>query len=102
MNVDVLQQGRALCQALLLGGAMGVVYDLFRILRVRVRAPLVGPLLDLLFWLTATATLFLWSQSAWGGQVRLYGAAFCVVGGALYFGTIRDRKSTRLNSSHIH
>ena len=39
MTVDTLQQGRALCQALLLGGAMGVVYDLFRILRVRVKLP---------------------------------------------------------------
>ena len=85
MTVDVLQQGRALCQALLLGGAMGVIYDLFRIIRVRVRAPLLGPLLDLLFWLGATGALFLWSQDAWGGRVRLYGAAFCMVGGALYF-----------------
>ena len=49
MTVDTLQQGRALCQALLLGGAMGVVYDLFRILRVRVKLPLLGPALDLLF-----------------------------------------------------
>ena len=48
MTVDVAQQGRALCQALLLGGAMGVVYDLFRILRVRVKVRLLGPLLDLL------------------------------------------------------
>ena len=67
MSVDVTQQGLALCQALLLGGAMGVAYDLMRILRVRIRLPLLGPLLDLLFWLTATAALFIWSQSAWGG-----------------------------------
>ena len=85
MTVDVAQQGRALCQALLLGGTMGVVYDLFRILRVRVKVRLLGPLLDLLFWLAATAALFVWSQSAWGGQGRLYGAAFCLAGGALYF-----------------
>ncbi|MCI9158246.1 MAG: hypothetical protein HFF55_04515 [Lawsonibacter sp.] len=85
MSVDVVQQGQALCQALLLGGVMGAVYDLFRILRVRVRVPLLGPMLDLLFWLTATAALFLWSQGAWGGRIRLYGAAFCMVGGALYF-----------------
>ena len=88
MMVDLAQQGRALCQALLLGGAMGVVYDLFRILRVRVKFPLLGSLLDLLFWVGATAALFLWSQDAWGGQVRLYGAAFCLLGGALYFGAV--------------
>ena len=89
MTVDVIQQGRALCQALLLGGAMGVLYDLFRILRVRVRVPLLGPVLDLLFWLAATGALFVWSQSAWGGQVRLYGATFCMVGGALYFWAVK-------------
>ena len=48
MTVDTLQQGRALCQALLLGGGMGVVYDLFRILRVRVKLRFLGPVLDLL------------------------------------------------------
>ncbi|NBI65813.1 hypothetical protein D1646_03105 [Pseudoflavonifractor sp. 60] len=88
MTVDVVQQSRALCQALLLGGAMGIVYDLLRILRVRVRIPFLAPVLDLLFWLAATAALFLWSQEAWGGQVRVYGAVFCLVGGGLYFWAI--------------
>ena len=72
MTVDVAQQARALCQALLLGGAMGVIYDLFRVLRARVRIPLLGPALDLLFWLAATLVLFVWSQQAWGGEIRLY------------------------------
>ena len=65
MTVDVAAQGAALGQAVLLGLAAGALYDLFRILRVRVRLPLVGPVLDLLFWLTLTGTLFLWSQWAW-------------------------------------
>ncbi|MEM5779546.1 MAG: spore cortex biosynthesis protein YabQ, partial [Lawsonibacter sp.] len=85
MTVDVIQQGRALCQALLLGVAFGVTYDLFRILRVRIKLPLLGAVLDLIFWLAATGTLFLWSQQAWGGQIRLYGAAFCLLGGGVYF-----------------
>ena len=76
MSIDTLQQGQALCEALLLGGAMGAAYDLFRILRVRVKIPMLGPALDLLFWLGATGVLFFWSQDAWGGQVRFYGAAF--------------------------
>ena len=86
MTVDVAAQGAALVQAVLLGLAAGMLYDLFRILRVRVRLPLLGPALDLLFWLTLTVTLFLWSQWAWGGPVRLYGAAFLFLGGAVYFG----------------
>ena len=84
--MDVAAQGAALVQAVLLGLAAGVLYDLFRILRVRVRLPLLGPALDLLFWLMLTGTLFLWSQWAWGGPVRLYGAAFLFLGGAVYFG----------------
>ena len=85
MTVDVAAQGAALIQAVLLGLAAGVLYDLFRILRVRVRLPLLGPALDLLFWLMLTGTLFLWSQWAWGGPVRLYGVVFLFFGGVLYF-----------------
>ena len=85
MTIDVAQQGAALCQALLLGLALGMTYDLFRILRVRIKVPLLGPLLDLLFWVVATLALFLWSQKAWDGQIRLYGAVFCLVGGGVYF-----------------
>ena len=85
MTIEVVQQGQALGQAVLLGLLLGGLYDLFRILRVRVKVRLVGPALDLLFWITATAALFLWSQGAWGGEIRLYGALFCLVGGGLYF-----------------
>ena len=68
------------------GLAAGLLYDLFRVLRVRVHVPLLGPLLDLLFWITLTAVLFVWSQWAWGGMVRLYGAVFLFFGGCVYFG----------------
>ena len=84
MSTDILQQGQALCEALLLGGAMGIAYDLFRVLRVRIKLPVLGPALDLVFWLGATGALFFWSQKAWGGQVRLYGAIFCLIGGGLF------------------
>ena len=43
MTVDVAAQGAALGQALAIGAALGVLYDLFRILRVRVRWKLLGP-----------------------------------------------------------
>ena len=86
MTVSVAQQGRGLCQALLLGGGFGALYDLFRVLRARL--PGVGAALDLLFWLAATAGLFLWSQTAWGGQIRLYGALFCLLGGGVYFAAL--------------
>ena len=67
MTIDTVQQGQALCQALALGALFGLLYDLFRILRVRVKLPVVGPLLDLVFWLVATGTLFLWLLVLHGG-----------------------------------
>ncbi|MBE6973199.1 MAG: hypothetical protein E7440_04875 [Ruminococcaceae bacterium] len=85
MGVSIQEQGQAMVQALLLGGAAGMVYDLFRILRVRVPLRLLGSLLDLLFWGLVTGVLFFWSVDAWGGRIRLYGAAGLLVGGAVYF-----------------
>ncbi len=85
MTADVTAQAWAVVQAVGLGLAAGLLYDLFRVLRVRVHVPLLGPLLDLLFWITLTAVLFVWSQWAWGGMVRLYGAVFLFFGGCVYF-----------------
>ena len=85
MTADVTAQAWAVVQAIGLGLAAGLLYDLFRVLRVRVHVPLLGPLLDLLFWITLTAVLFVWSQWAWGGMVRLYGAVFLFFGGCVYF-----------------
>ena len=88
MGVSIQEQGWAMLQALLLGAGAGVVYDLFRIVRVRVPVRLLGSMLDLLFWVGVTGTLFLWSVDAWGGRIRLYGAAGLLVGGVVYFQTI--------------
>lgn len=85
MTVDIAAQQAALLQAAALGLAAGLLYDLFRVLRCRVCLPLLGPALDLLFWLVLTGVLFLWSQWAWGGPVRLYGVVFLFLGGVLYF-----------------
>ena len=85
MTVDVMQQARAMCQGLLLGGGLGVLYDLLRVVRVRGRLRWLRGAADLLFWLAAVWALFRWSLAAWGGQVRLYGAALCLMGGGLYF-----------------
>ena len=49
MTVDIAAQQAALLQAAVLGLAAGLLYDLFRILRCRVRLPLLGPALDLLW-----------------------------------------------------
>ena len=74
-----------LCQAVLLGGGLGLIYDLMRVARRRVPLPGLGTVLDFSFWMLATAALFHFSHEAWAGQVRLYGAAFCLLGGTAYF-----------------
>lgn len=85
MSVDIARQLQGLCQAVLLGGALGLVYDGMRVVRRRIRARWLEGMLDFSFWVAATVALFLFSHKAWDGQIRLYGAAFCFVGGAVYF-----------------
>ena len=51
MTVSVTDQALFFAGALVMGAAVGLLYDAFRILRVRVRLPLLGGVLDLLFWL---------------------------------------------------
>ena len=85
MEIWVSEQALYLGGALVLGAAIGLVYDLLRILRVRIPLPLVGGCLDLLFWLVVTAAIFVYSTVAGRGEVRLYLLAAIVLGGMAYF-----------------
>ena len=67
-----------------MGAAGGLLYDAFRILRVRVRLPCCG-VLDLLFWLVVTVALFVYTTTAGSGEVRLYIVAAVLLGAAAYF-----------------
>lgn len=87
MAVSVAAQARALLGALALGLAAGVLYDLFRVVRVRVRLAFLGPALDLLFWLCCTVAFFLWSAGS-GGLVRIYTVILCLAGGWFYFSLV--------------
>ena len=68
-----------------LGGALGLVYDLFRLLRGRLGWRLLGMALDLLYWPLAVAALFVYSVAAGDGEVRFYLMAGVALGGVLYF-----------------
>ena len=85
MTVDIALQVRGMCQAVLLGGCLGLVYDALRLARRCLPFRWVEWTLDLGFWLWATLALFLFSHRAWGGEIRLYGALFCLMGGGVYF-----------------
>ena len=80
MAVSVADQARALLGAIGLGAAAGLMYDLFRVLRVRIPLRWLGPVLDLVFWLCCTITFFLWSVDSVGGLVRIYTAIAALTG----------------------
>lgn len=80
MTVTVWEQAYSLLGGLLLGVATGLLYELLRCIRYRVPGRIFCALLDLLFWLSVTAALFLWSVAAGRGVVRL---SLCV---ALFLG----------------
>ena len=50
MEVSLLEQARTFLGALGLGVALGLVYDLFRVLRLRLPLRILGGMLDLLYW----------------------------------------------------
>ena len=87
MTADVTAQAWAVVQAIGLGLAAGLLYDLFRVLRVRIHVPLLGPLLDLLFWITLTGLgrhgAAVWSGVfvLWGLRIFLAAQFRCALGG---------------------
>ena len=88
MHVDIAGQAAVFGLSLLLGAALGLVYDGMRALRRSLKLAWLAFLLDLLFWLGATTALFaltlLWDD----GQVRIYHMAAAALGGGLYFLTL--------------
>ena len=88
MELSVEAQALSLLGGLLLGGSMGLVYDLFRILRWKIPLRGLGAALDLIFWVGCTAALFLYAQWAERGEVRGYLALSLLVGGGAYFALI--------------
>lgn len=85
MSVTVWDQARCLMGAVVLGLATGLLYDLLRVIRWRVRGRIFGGILDLLFWLVTTAALFLWSVDAGQGVVQVSTCLFLFLGAAVYF-----------------
>lgn len=88
MSPDVLDQAAIFGQGLLLGAALGLIYDGMRTLRRNWRLPGLAFLLDLLFWVGTAAGLFALTLLRDDGQVRIYHMAAVALGGGLYFLTL--------------
>ena len=85
MGIDLADQVRTFLGAAALGGGLGLVYDVLRVFRRRLRLPLLGGLLDLGFWVLTTAGLFVYATAVGGGVVRIYMGAALALGAVLYF-----------------
>jgi hypothetical protein len=85
VEISVYNQAAVFFGALCLGFAIGLSYDLIRIPRAYIPIPFLGAVLDLLFWLFATAAFFIYAIIAGGGELRIFIAAALFTGAVLYF-----------------
>jgi len=80
MGNSVTAQALDFLGALALGGGLGLVYDLFRLLRGRFCLGILGSALDLLYWPLSVAALFFYAVAAGNGEVRIYLLVGAVLG----------------------
>ena len=89
MNVNVSQQMITSLYALLLGAALGVVYDVFRVLRlVGFKAFLLVFLEDILFFAICAISIFSFYMQFSDGKFRIYIFILAVTGFIIYFLTL--------------
>ena len=88
MHVDIMGQALVAGQGVLLGAALGLVYDGMRTLRRSLRMGWLAFLLDLLFWVGTAAALFALTLLSDDGRVRIFHILAVSIGGGLYFLTL--------------
>ena len=82
------------CQAILLGMAAALLYDLLRAFRLRL--PRLPSALDILYCMAAGLAVFLFMLRRAQGQLRLY-LLLGAVGGGVLFGYLPANKAAKLN-----
>ena len=89
MILSMAGQAWLFVSTVLVGAAIGLFYDVFRILRKTTRhRGIVVQLEDLLFWVIATGLTFYYMLHRNYGEVRLFALAGVAVGILLYFATV--------------
>lgn len=89
MGISVTQQTWMFVASIALGAALGVCYDVFRILRIAVKHPTVAVLAeDILFFAICAAATFCFLLAAGDGQLRAFILIGELIGGILYYCTI--------------
>lgn len=89
MKISIAVQTVVFLKAVLLGAALGIIYDLLRAVRREIRAGTgVTAVCDSLFWVVALAALFVFVLTAAAGEGRGYILLGAAIGAALYFLTV--------------
>ena len=85
MNYSYITDGLSLLQALLAGIAMGLYYDVFRLLRRFFRFGWMSVVWqDLFFWVTSAVALYFRCVACNEGYLRLYFVIIAVLGWGVY------------------
>ena len=88
MEISIAEQASAFAGAICLGFVVGILYDLLRLFRQRLRYPFLESVADLLFWVVVVTAIFVYATNATGAKVRIY-VLLSVFGGAVvYFLTL--------------
>lgn len=89
MIVSSMQQILNFGIAALIGAALGVLYDVFKVLRlVGINSRIAAFFEDILFFLIATVTMFSYYMQITDGKFRIYPLIAAVIGFAIYFLTV--------------
>lgn len=91
MLISVQEQLTVFGLSILLGCGLGVLYDVFRLLRLLVRfGPAAIFLQDLLFWLAAALLTFFYIFAANSGQIRWFILFGALLGAVIYHLTLGE------------
>jgi len=89
--ISVQRQTAYFLLSVVLGAGLGVVYDLFRVLRILfppAAKPLPAAVQDILFWIIYGFCLFCYSAAVCGGQLRFFMLLGSLIGFTLYIVTL--------------
>ena len=89
MILSVSEQARLFLLACAAGFCIGLVYDMFRFIRLAIPHPsFLIQLEDILYWALASAGMFIFLHNTTGGEVRVYFLFGAALGALVYFITL--------------
>lgn len=85
MEISISRQVVEFFLSTALGAGLGLAYDIFRLVRARVRAKFITAAVDLMYWMLAAAAVLWFVMTVQGGEFRIYTALGASIGLTIYF-----------------